>query len=125
MVSDDSRQGGFFTHDEFSVHCAREGDRQVVAASGQLVVTSAWQLERELRLAEATDASEILLDLAGLKFIDDYGVEVVIHACARVQYHSKRLIIGPASEAVRRMFERSDPACAVAFADRAPAAALS
>jgi len=63
----------FFNHDEFSVDCVREGDREVVAARGQLVATSAWQLERELRRAEATDAFEILLDLAGLKFIDASG----------------------------------------------------
>jgi hypothetical protein len=47
--------------------CVREGDRQVVAAHGQLVAASAWQLERELRWAEATEAREILLDLAVLE----------------------------------------------------------
>jgi hypothetical protein len=38
-----------------------------VAAHGQLVAASAWQLERELRWAEATEAREILLDLAVLE----------------------------------------------------------
>ncbi len=115
------RRGRFFSHGEFSIRCRREGDRQIVEAVGQLDLSSAWELERELRRAEATDAREILVDLAGLEFIDSVGMEVVIHASARSRYHTKRLMIGPGPEAVHRTFERSGLTTLLPFIGGGPA----
>jgi anti-anti-sigma factor len=112
------RRGRLSSHDGLSISCHRAGDRQVVAASGQLDVASASQLERELRRVEATDAGEILVDLAGLEFIDSIGMEVVIHASARAQHHHKRLMIRPGPEAVHRRFERTGLAALLPFVAR-------
>ncbi len=119
------RRGRLFAKDEFTVRCTRDGERHVVAACGQLDRSSAWQLERELRRAEATDAREILVDLVGLRFIDSVGVEVVIDASARARYHSKRLAIRPGPDTVHRTFQRSDLASLLPFVDRAEPALLS
>jgi anti-anti-sigma factor len=78
-----------------------------VAACGQLDLSTAWQLERELRRAEAADVRSILLDLSGLEFIDSVGMDVVIHASARTRHHSKHLMIRRGPEAVHRTFEVS------------------
>lgn len=113
------RRSRLFSKDEFTVRCAREGDRHVVMACGRLDLSSAWELERELRRAEATDALEILVDLGGLEFIDSVGMEVVIHASARTRYHTKRLMIRPGPEAVHRTFERSGLTALLPFVDTA------
>jgi anti-sigma B factor antagonist len=112
----------FFSKREFAVRCAREGDREVVAAAGRLDLSSAWELERELRRAEATDARVILVDLAGLASVDAVGMEVVMHALARARYHGKRLMIVPGPDAVQRSFQRSGLTWLLPFVDPAAAA---
>lgn len=125
LAKHSQRRGRFFSKHEFAVRCVREGDRQVVAPCGQLDLSSAWELERELRRAEATDAGEILVDLGGLRFIDSVGMEVVIHASARARYHSKRLMIRPGPEAVHHTFERSGLVGLLPFVEPATGAPLS
>ena len=103
--------------DAFAVHCVRDGERHILAARGQLDLASAWQLDRELRRAEATDASEILVDLGGLEFIDSAGMEVVIHASARTPLHRKRLMIMRAPHPVHRVFELSGAVSRLPFVE--------
>ena len=104
--------------DGFAVHCVRDGERHILAPRGQLDLASAWQLDRELRRAEATDAREILVDLGGLEFIDSAGMEVVIHASARTPFHRKRLMIMRAPQPVHRTFELSGVAARLPFVER-------
>ena len=104
--------------DGFAVHCVRDGTRHILAARGQLDLASAWQLDRALRRAEATDASEILVDLGGLEFIDLTGMEVVIHASARTPLHRKRLMIMRAPQQLHRMFELSGIVSRLPFVER-------
>ena len=114
-----ARHAGSAAEDhEFAVHCVRDGGRQILAARGQLDLATAWRFEQELRRAEATDASEILVDLGGLEFIDSAGMEVVIHATARSRHHGKQLMIlsGPAH--VHRSFEVSGLVARLPFVDR-------
>ncbi|HWI06094.1 MAG TPA: STAS domain-containing protein [Solirubrobacteraceae bacterium] len=104
--------------EEFTIRCERERDRYVVAPSGELDTASAWRLERELRRVEASDASEIVLDLSAVEFIDSTGLQPVLHANARAEFHSKRLMIVPGPAAVQRCFEISGLASRLPFVDR-------
>lgn len=115
LASHAARRAAFLSSDEFAVRCTRDGDREIVAAYGELDLSSAWELERELRRAEATDASEIVVDLSGLEFIDSAGMEVVIHAASRTRHHSKRLMIRRGPAAVHRTFERAGLAALLPF----------
>lgn len=121
LAGHSERRGRFFSHDEFSTRCRREGDRQIVEAAGQLDLSSAWELERELRRAEASDAGEILVDLTRLEFVDTVGMEVVIHAAARARHHTKRLMIRPGPASVHRTFELSGLAPLLPFLTGEPA----
>lgn len=112
-----ARRGRLRAEADFTVRCTRDGERHVVAACGRLDHSSAWELERELRRAEASDAFEILVDLGGLEFIDSAGIEVVIHASARARHHSKPLMIAPGPVAVHSTFERSGLASRLPFVD--------
>ena len=110
-----ARRAAFLSKQELTVRREREGDREIVAAHGELDLSSAWELERELRRAEATDAREIVVDLSGLEFIDSAGMEVVIHASSRTRHHSKRLMIRRGPDAVHRTFERAGLAALLPF----------
>lgn len=75
-----------------------------VAPSGELDVATADALERELLLAEKTDAAVIEVDLAGLTFIDSAGVHVLTRAADRV---GSRLRLLPGPPVVQRVFALS------------------
>lgn len=105
--------------EQFTVRCARDDDRYVVAPVGELDMASAWQLERELRRVEASDAQEIVLDLRGVAFIDSTGMQPVLHASARSEMHSKRLKILRGPDNVQRCFEISGLTSRLPFVDRA------
>ena len=102
----------------FTIHCARERDRYVVAPVGELDLASAWRLERELRRVVASDAREIVLDLSGVEFIDSTGLQPVVHAQARTEHHTKRLMIVPGPDNVQRCFEISGLTSRLPFVDR-------
>ncbi len=70
-------------HGRLTIRSARDGDKHVVAPSGELDVHGAQKLEDELARVEATDADQIIVDLCGLAFIDSVGMSVLIHASAR------------------------------------------
>ena len=53
----------------------REGRTHVVSARGELDLFSRAALERELRLARASDAERIVLDLSGLTYMDCAGLQ--------------------------------------------------
>lgn len=120
-----ARPGRIFSHAELTIHRVRDGDREVVAVCGRLDLWSAWEFERELRRVEASDVREILVDLAGLQFIDPAGMEVVSNAGARSRHHSKRLMIHAGDEALQRMFGRSGLLSQLPFVDGEMPARLS
>jgi anti-sigma B factor antagonist len=124
LATHSASRGRFFSGGEFTIRADRHGDRQLVAPRGQLDLASAWQLERELRRAEATDAREIVVDLGGLELIDSTGMQVVIHALARARLHTKRVSILRGPDAVHRAFELSGLAALLPFVERAPGVPL-
>ena len=56
-------------------------------------LSNAADVERELLQAEATDARTILVDLAGLEFMDSTGIRLLVAADARARSDSGRLRI--------------------------------
>lgn len=114
------RGGGSRTLQQFSLRCDRSGDRLLIAPVGELDLATAWQLERQLRLAATSDAFEILLDLGGLSFIDSVGLKVVVDAVGSSHALAARLIILPGPDAVHRTFERCGLVTRLPFDDRAP-----
>lgn len=88
-----------------SVHTL-DGDRCVVSPSGELDRSTVELLEQELAKAEASGASEIVLDLSKLTFMDSGGLKLVLEAEVRSRGDSNRrlsLVRGPPR--VQRVFE--------------------
>jgi anti-anti-sigma factor len=63
-------------------------------------------VDGEVRRAEATDASRIVLDLDQLEFLDAAGIRLLLDLSARSNKNGRRLRIRPArSRQVQRMLE--------------------
>ena len=69
----------------------REGGVYTIALTGEMDLSNAAEVERELLRAEDTDADTILVDLSGLQFMDSTGIRLLISADARSRADSGRL----------------------------------
>jgi anti-anti-sigma factor len=119
------RHGTIFSHAELTIQCVREDDRELVAVGGRLDLWSAWEFERELRRVEASDVHAIIIDLAGLHFIDAAGIDVVNNVAARSRHHSKQLMIRGGDEAAQRTVQRGGPQSRGPLVDSERSARLS
>jgi len=90
---------------ELMLRSERDGDVHTIRLFGELDLASAAKVEDELKALEATDVAAIIVDLAGLTFIDSTGITLLIAAEVRSRADSNRLRVlrGPAS--VQRVFE--------------------
>jgi anti-sigma B factor antagonist len=95
----------------------REGDTHTVSVSGEMDVANAGGVEQELIRVEATDAPAIVLDLAGLTFIDSTGIRMLLMADARSHSDSDRVILRRPSEPVLRVLHLAGLEDRLHFAD--------
>ena len=88
----------------FEVHLSEASEPLILAATGELDAASAVMLSEALTGARERSAS-LVLDLAGVTFIDSSGLRVIAaeHTAADRDGRSFR-IVGP-SDRVRRIFE--------------------
>ncbi|MEK6272669.1 MAG: STAS domain-containing protein [Actinomycetota bacterium] len=63
---------------QLTVRVEQDGEALVVRAFGELNLSNAKPLEAELRRAIAGDASEVILDLGGVRFIDSAALRVLL-----------------------------------------------
>lgn len=66
-----------------SIRSGRAGSTYVIALYGELDLSNVDQVKRTLAEAEATDVSDILVDLSALHFIDSTGISL-LHEAHRV-----------------------------------------
>lgn len=102
---------------ELTVAADRTGDVHRIRVTGELDIGTVDRVEAELARAEAGDARLIVLDLAGLTFMDSTGVRLVLEAHARSRADSDRLRLRRGTPAVQRIFELSGVAETLPFAD--------
>ncbi len=76
---------------QLTLRSQRDGDIHTIALTGEMDLSNAGEVERELQHVEATDAATILLDLSGLAFMDSTGIRLLISADARARADSCRL----------------------------------
>jgi anti-sigma B factor antagonist len=89
---------------DLEVRALRARHRYVIALIGELDLDGVDRVSEQLLRAEATDATEIVLDLAGLQFIDSSGVRLILEADARSRANGKRLRLTRGPAAVQRVF---------------------
>jgi anti-anti-sigma factor len=88
----------------------RRGDVVVVALTGELDVSNAERLEQAIVLEVGNDAAGLVVDLAGLEFMDSSGVHLLFHLADRLTMTGRRLaVIAPEGGSPRRVLELSGP----------------
>jgi anti-anti-sigma factor len=93
----------------------REGDTHVVAASGELDLSSRQALEHELRVARDSDADLIVLDLSELTYVDLAGLRVILRMDARSSDRPGRFMVRRAPPNVHRVFAVTSAAKQLSF----------
>jgi anti-anti-sigma factor len=95
-----------------------EGDTSVLALSGELDLASTPILERELKALESAGATEILIDLAGVGFMDSTGLQALLRARERAMtVEGIQLSLRRGPHQVQRVFELTKTIDAFTFVD--------
>ncbi len=101
----------------FEISSDHDDERCVVALAGELDIAGVDSVTQELLRAEATDVSEVVLDLSRLTFIDSSGIALILAADARSRADGGRLRLIGGSDPVQRVFEVSGLLDRLPFAD--------
>src|SRR5256885_9276713 len=78
--------------------------RVTVSFAGELDISRADDVERELERIEATNPQLIVLDLRGLDFLDSTGLRLILGADSRARRTGRRVVIVPGPDNVHRVF---------------------
>lgn len=96
----------------------REGHVHTLCLSGELDLATADRVHAELTRIEATKPRSIVIDLAGLTFMDSTGIQLLVRAQQRSHAGAHRLIIRPGPAAVHRVFTLCGVDELLPFADK-------
>lgn len=93
------------SHGPLMLRISREAGTHVVCLYGELDMSTADVLDRELaRVAEA-EPERIVLDLSGLDFLDSSGLRSLLRAHTRAREDGGRLTLLRGRPEVQRVFE--------------------
>jgi len=81
------------------------GHRHVIILAGELDVASAQMLEDTLAEACASGAREIVLDMAGIEFMDSTGLRAILQGRKLCEEHDCSYELTPAQRAVEHTLE--------------------
>jgi anti-anti-sigma factor len=96
----------------------RAGGDERVHLLGEMDLSVIGGVDREVRRAEGSDASRIVLDLAELEFLDAAGIRLLLHLNARSKSNGGRLrIAGAHSPQVQRVIELTGAGDVLPFLD--------
>ncbi|MBA3745998.1 MAG: STAS domain-containing protein [Solirubrobacterales bacterium] len=101
---------------QLTIRSEHHDDTHLVTLVGELDVATAQRVEDELQAVEATNVKQIILDLAGLTFMDTSGVHLIGRVRARCETRAQRLRLLPGQPHIQRVL-------ALAGTDRSPVAA--
>jgi anti-anti-sigma factor len=76
-----------------------------ISLQGELDLASARRLEEHFASIDEQAPSRVVVDLAGLAFIDSSGLRMLLLADARAREHGYELVLLPGQEPVQRVFE--------------------
>jgi anti-sigma B factor antagonist len=103
--------------EEFRMSSERDGDTHTIRLFGELDLASVDAVEHELERVEGTDAPSIVVDLAGLAFMDSTGVRLLVGAHARSLASADRLTLLRGNAAVQHVLVVSGLDDRLPFAD--------
>ena len=90
-----------------SVRTRRVGEIPLIELAGELDISTAPDVDRELSKIERQKPHTLVVDLRELTFIDSTGLRTILSADARCRQYGGRLVIVPGPPAVHRVFSIS------------------
>jgi anti-anti-sigma factor len=100
------------------VESSTRDDVSVLTLSGELDLASTPTLERELAAIESGGAKKILIDLAGVGFMDSTGLQALLRARERsTSADGAQLMLRRGPHQVQRVFELTKTIDAFTFVD--------
>jgi anti-anti-sigma factor len=101
------REGALELGDQhFAMRSERVNGTERIRMLGELDLSVIGLVDREMERAEASDASQIILDLENLEFLDASGIRLLLHLNERSQSSGGRLrICGSCAPQVQRVIE--------------------
>jgi anti-sigma B factor antagonist len=90
---------------EFSIQEDAQNDRHTLILTGELDLASAPALEAATARLCVEGASEIVLDLSKLAFIDSTGLRTILSCMSLCEEHLCNFWLTPGPRAVQRLFE--------------------
>ncbi|HEY4428784.1 MAG TPA: anti-sigma factor antagonist [Solirubrobacteraceae bacterium] len=88
-----------------SLRTSSQGDCRTLSLRGDLDVASAPMLERAIAGMCAAGATEIVLDLGGVEFMDSSGLNAILRGRMLCDEHRCQFSLMPARRSVHRVFE--------------------
>jgi anti-anti-sigma factor len=89
----------------FSFQVTQESDHVAIAPRGELDMATVEALEHELRRQRDSGGRTIVLDLAGLSFMDSTGLHLVARWSAEAERDGFAFQVKPGPPAIQRVFE--------------------
>ena len=84
------------------IHTSLQGGRHTIVASGELDVSSAQMLEETISEACTAGATELVLDMGGIEFMDSTGLKAILSGKAMCEEHDCEYSLTPAQRPVER-----------------------
>lgn len=82
-----------------------DGDHVRVVAAGEVDLTTVDRLGKELATALDQDVSAVVIDLAGVSFLDSSGLYALVRAHNRAKANGRQLSLVNLQPRVRKVFE--------------------
>lgn len=96
------------------------GESAIISLTGELDISSAVRVERELSRVEGRAPALLVLDLSGLDFMDSTGLRIVVSADARARERGARFVVVRGPDAVQRVFRITRLEERLEMVDRVP-----
>ena len=91
--------------EDFDIGVRDDGSGITVTVRGELDVLTAPFLWERLETLLPTAGQKLVLDLAGVRFIDSMGLGVIVRAQSRLRQGSGQLVVRSLQEQARKVFE--------------------
>ena len=86
------------------VETVEDGGLVKLVLRGELDLSTVAKVEEELRRAEAAEPPVLVMDLAGLTFLDSTGLRLIVTADQRARDQGRRLTVVKGPDTVQRVF---------------------
>lgn len=103
--------------DLLDVDTREEADWTVVRLRGQLDVATAPQFRQAMVAAQFGGSTRVVIDLAGVEFLDSMGLGIIVGAIKRARAHDGELVLAGPTDRIRHVLELSRVADIVPVVD--------